>query len=253
MGKSTYFSLIAAIAIAGMLIAVDNAAAQTQPSNTIASAASAAATSAAVSAQTTPVIAKTPPAADSSGAMASPPKSIQTAAVILDRRAVSTDDGMRLYDETRDGSETNPMSWSLHVYKSRHLLEVFYKGHLFKTYHAVFGRSQWAGAKTWEGDGRTPEGSYLIVAKHRSQRFRWFLKLNYPNAADEVRFQELRAAHEIPAGYKVGGQVGIHGTELSVLNSGDINWTTGCISVDNTGISELARLLPIGTLVVINP
>jgi lipoprotein-anchoring transpeptidase ErfK/SrfK len=32
-----------------------------------------------------------------------------------------------------------------------------------------------------------------------------------------------------------------------------VNWTTGCISVDNADISELAELLPIGTLVIINP
>ena len=43
------------------------------------------------------------------------------------------------------------------------------------------------------------------------------------------------------------------GTPLQILNDGNVDWTTGCISVDNSAISELARLLPLGTLVVIKP
>ena len=37
------------------------------------------------------------------------------------------------------------------------------------------------------------------------------------------------------------------------LNRGDVNWTTGCISVDDEDFEELKRLLPKGTLVIINP
>jgi len=36
--------------------------------------------------------------------------------------------------------------------------------------------------------------------------------------------------------------LGIHGTDLPILNSGNVDWTTGCISVDNDDISELARV-----------
>jgi lipoprotein-anchoring transpeptidase ErfK/SrfK len=161
--------------------------------------------------------------------------------------------GERLYYETRDNSTRNPLSWSVHVYKSQHRMEIYYKGRLYKTYNAVFGRSRWAGAKEWEGDMRTPEGDYLIVAKRRSQRFRWFLALNYPNAIDRARFVHLRAIGDIPRGAGEGGEIGIHGTETPLLNVGDVNWTTGCISVDNSDIRELERLLPVGTLVVINP
>jgi lipoprotein-anchoring transpeptidase ErfK/SrfK len=161
--------------------------------------------------------------------------------------------GQRLYYETRDSSPANSLNWSVHVNKSAHHMEVYYKGRLYKTYHAVFGRSLGAGAKEWEGDMRTPEGDYLIVAKRRSRRFRWFLALNYPNAIDRARFAHLRAIGEVPGGVREGGEIGIHGTEMPLLNVGDINWTTGCISVDNSDISELERLLPVGTLVVINP
>lgn len=159
-------------------------------------------------------------------------------------------DGAGVYDSL---ASDDPFSWVVHVYKSRHRLEVYFKGHLYKTYHAVFGRSLDGGAKMWEGDRRTPEGNYLIVAKHRSARFGWFLRLNYPNERDHERFEQSLAAHLIPASAQEGGQIGIHGTDSPYLNVAEVDWTTGCISVDNGDISELARLLPVGTLVIINP
>lgn len=162
-------------------------------------------------------------------------------------------DGERLFNLSNGTGVNEPFNWTVHASKSRHELDVYYKGRLYKTYHAVFGRSRWGGEKQWEGDLRTPEGPYLIVGKHPSRRFRWFLRLNYPNALDQARFAELRAANEIPASVREGGQIGIHGTDNPMLNLGNINWTTGCISVDNSDIGELARLLPIGTLVVIKP
>ncbi|MGH7840786.1 MAG: L,D-transpeptidase family protein [Candidatus Binataceae bacterium] len=158
----------------------------------------------------------------------------------------------RLFDETLDGARADPFSWSIHVYKGRHRVEVYYKNQLFRTYHAVFGRSHLAGGKQFEGDSRTPEGDYAIVAKRRS-RFDWFLKLNYPNGTDEERFAALRASHQMPAWRHEGGLVGIHGTDSPVLNNREVNWTLGCISVSNPDIEEMARLLPIGTVVIIKP
>jgi len=32
-----------------------------------------------------------------------------------------------------------------------------------------------------------------------------------------------------------------------------INWTSGCISVDNAAIDDLDTILPLGTLVIIRP
>lgn len=161
--------------------------------------------------------------------------------------------GQKLYDQTSEDTRGNPMNWSLHVLKSRHRTEVYFKGRLLRVYHAVFGRSRWTGGKQWEGDTRTPEGSYLITEKRRSSRFDWFLKLSYPNGFDQERFEAMKASHEISAGAREGGQVGIHGTDSPGLNVRDVNWTLGCISVDNSDVEEMARLLPVGTLVVINP
>ncbi len=197
---------------------------------------------------TTPTTSSIPaPAAVSDG-------HLQTAALIAPVTHIDeTAAGQRLFDQTRDDSRDDPISWSLHIYKSRHRTELYFRGRLFRVYHAVFGRSRWGGTKLWEGDSRTPEGAYLITEKRRSARFRWFLKLNYPNATDQERFAALRTAREISVGAREGGQVGIHGTDSPYLNVSDVNWTLGCVSVANEDIAEMARLLPVGTLVVINP
>jgi lipoprotein-anchoring transpeptidase ErfK/SrfK len=162
-------------------------------------------------------------------------------------------DGIGASDESAVLVTEDPFDWVLHAYKSQHRMEVYFKGHLYRTYHAVFGRNLAAGAKLWEGDRRTPEGNYLIVGKHRSARFGWFLHISYPNERDHKRFEQSRAAHLIPASANEGGQIGIHGTDSPYLNVSEVDWTTGCISVDNADIRELARLLPVGTLVIINP
>jgi lipoprotein-anchoring transpeptidase ErfK/SrfK len=162
-------------------------------------------------------------------------------------------EGMRLYLSDPISATSSSFNWSVIATKSHHEIQVYYKRRLYKTYRAVFGRSRFAGPKQYEGDRRTPEGNYLIVSKHHSARFRWFLKINYPNAVDQENFARLRADGDIPRGLNEGGAVGIHGTDLPILNSGNVDWTTGCVSVDNADISELERLLPLGTLVVIKP
>ncbi|HUY28213.1 MAG TPA: L,D-transpeptidase [Candidatus Binataceae bacterium] len=171
-------------------------------------------------------------------------------------RALSA--GERDYYHTRDGSYRDPSNWAVMVFKARHELGVYYKGRLFKAYHAVFGRSHEHGTKLYEGDRRTPEGVYIISGKHPSARWHWFLTLDYPNAIDRLRYAALRAADVAPVlrdGRVIGegGSIGIHGTDVPLLNSGDINWTTGCISVDNRDVAQLHRLLPIGTVVIIKP
>jgi hypothetical protein len=166
--------------------------------------------------------------------------------------------GAVLFDQTHDDSELDPMNWAVSVFKKHHELDVYYKGRLFKKYDAVFGRNLDLGAKLWAQDRRTPEGVYYIVEKYRSVRFRWFLRLNYPNLEDRVRYETMRVNGVIPVDRDgksplVGSAIGIHGTDVPILNAGHINWTTGCISLENKDIEDLDRLLPIGTVVIIKP
>ncbi len=190
------------------------------------------------------------------------PQPVATAAARLDGHRsdghkLELTPGQRAFELTRDDSYLDPDSWSVMAYKSRHQLIVYYKGRLYRVYHAVFGRNRGNGTKLWEGDRRTPEGVYTIVEKHHSRRWQWFLGLNYPNDIDRYRYEQMRDAREVPIhdGHDVGegGHIGIHGTDVPILNAGNIDWTTGCISVNNQDIQELTRILPVGTVVIINP
>ena len=183
-----------------------------------------------------------------------PPPQVKIDGVRTDR--VPTP-GQLLFKATHDITFMDPLSWSVNIFKKRHQLVLYYKGRMFKNYHAVFGRSFEPGTKLWEGDRRTPEGVYTIVEEHPSRRWDWFLTLNYPNAIDRRRYEQLRDSGEVPSedGHPVGvgGRIGIHGSDEPKLNRGDVNWTTGCISVDDEDIEELKRLLPKGTVVIIKP
>ncbi len=161
------------------------------------------------------------------------------------------------YRQTADASVMEARNWALMAYKRRHQLILYYKGRMYKTYHAVFGRSPESGTKLWAGDRRTPEGLYVIVRKYNSRRWKRFLRLNYPNKVDRYRYEDLRERGVVPIAdgraLPEGNAIGIHGTDREILNHGDIDWTTGCISVDNDAIMELDRLVPTGTIVVIEP
>jgi L,D-transpeptidase catalytic domain len=164
-------------------------------------------------------------------------------------------EGEVLLDQTRDDSFLDPINWSVIVHKSAYLLDVYYKGRLFGSFPAVFGRNPDHSAKMWEGDLRTPEGVYTIIEKYRNPRWRWFLRLNYPNSHDRSRYDTMLDEGLVPVLHghyrRLGGAIGIHGTDRPRFNRLDLNWTLGCISLQNNAIDELARILPVGTMVLI--
>ena len=165
--------------------------------------------------------------------------------------------GEKALSDASDGAVSDPTNWNVMVYKHSHELTIYFEGHRYKTYHAVFGRSLDGGTKEWAGDRRTPEGVYEIIGKRPNSRWRYFLALNYPNDQDRERYIHMRRERLIPVAggrpLREGSEIGIHGTDEPILNRGDVNWTTGCISVDNSAIEELRALLPIGTVVIIKP
>jgi hypothetical protein len=118
------------------------------------------------------------------------------------------------------------------------------------------------GPKLRRGDGRTPEGDYRVCVRNPNSQFHLFLGLDYPNRADADRglaahlvspleHRELIAAAR--AGRKpswetvLGGTVGIHG------NGAAVDWTLGCVAVEDADIETLWALCPIGTPVRIEP
>lgn len=137
---------------------------------------------------------------------------------------------------------------SLVVLKSKRQLLAFYDGQLLKTYSIALGR-QPIGAKEYEGDLKTPEGSYIINDKNPKSTYYKNLGISYPNAKDIAHARKLHR----PA----GGEIKIHGLKNYMGLLGKFHrwfdWTLGCIAVQNSEIDELYNAVPVGTPIIIFP
>jgi murein L,D-transpeptidase YafK len=141
------------------------------------------------------------------------------------------------------------------VRKECRTLDVYRYGERVSSYPAVFGLGGNKVSKLYEGDFRTPSGLYAIVGKRRHPRWHRFLLLDYPNTEDVRRYWQAMDSDDIPRDGRryagIGGAVGIHGTDKPGLNHKGVDWTWGCISIDNDAIDQLASTVPVGTLVLI--
>jgi murein L,D-transpeptidase YafK len=135
------------------------------------------------------------------------------------------------------------------VRQSCRTLDVYRYGKRVRSFSAVFG--QGGTPKVFEGDRRTPIGLYSIIAKYPHPKWRYFFLIDYPNGSDVYRYEQARVAGELPESSGIGGSLGIHGTDKPDSNRRGVDWTWGCVSVDNDAIEDLNLLLPLGTPVVI--
>ena len=140
------------------------------------------------------------------------------------------------------------------IYKGRHRLEAWAGARVVKAYRVAIGRGG-AGPKRYEGDNKTPEGSYRVSRRFVSASFHRFLHLSYPNAEDRRAFARGQRDGSIPRGARIGGAIGIHGEKrgLRVLPHKWVDWTQGCIAVDNPEIEELYRAVKPMAVVEIRP
>ncbi|MBQ0742196.1 MAG: L,D-transpeptidase family protein [Pseudomonas sp.] len=134
------------------------------------------------------------------------------------------------------------------VHKAERRLEVISGGQVIKQYRISLGR-QPLGHKQQQGDQRTPEGIYSIDWRHESPQFNLSLHLDYPNLKDRT------AAYK--QGVDPGGMIMIHGTpideEYPEWFFKGLDWTNGCIALNNADMRALWELVPDGTLVEIVP
>ncbi len=158
------------------------------------------------------------------------------------------------------------------IWKSQYTLTLYKGDQPVKTYRAVFGKGYQDGDKRREGDKRTPEGDYYICTMNGSKRFYKFLGLSYPDLKHaELGLQALLITPEQFAMIKkamderqpppwdtpLGGAVGIHGrmhaSAVASNTLASINWTDGCIALDNADIDEIYSVVAVGTPVTILP
>nr|WP_294906272.1 L,D-transpeptidase [uncultured Lacibacter sp.] len=136
--------------------------------------------------------------------------------------------------------------------KSKYELKVYDEDGWLFTIPVVFGSSELSD-KMMEGDRRTPEGNYKIIAKKIHSEWGHFLLLDYPTSSDLEKFYARKSQGIIPPNAKPGGGIGIHATRRNEDRFIDYyyNWTLGCVSTKREYAKELYDLLPIGTEVSI--
>ena len=159
------------------------------------------------------------------------------------------------------------------IWKS-HYTVTLYKGETpVKTYRAVFGLGYQDGDKRMEGDKRTPEGDFYICTMYPSKRFYKFIGLSYPALTHaeyglQTRLispreytlikKALSEQQPPPWETRLGGAVGIHGRTLDKESAVPqsfiaVNWTDGCIALDNRDVDEIYSVVSLGTPVTILP
>lgn len=134
------------------------------------------------------------------------------------------------------------------VEKSARRLYLIHKGFIFRSYRIALGYRP-NQTKMREGDGRTPEGVYLIDAHNPNSNFHLSLHISYPNSRDMAQAAAL--------GTSPGGMIMIHGlpngASAAQVQHPSRDWTNGCIAVSNEEIEEIWRFVDDGTPIIIRP
>lgn len=132
------------------------------------------------------------------------------------------------------------------VDKSDRVMVVWEGERALRRYPVALGFSP-VGDKEREGDGRTPEGRFVIDRKNPRSAFTLSLGLDYPQPEDVARAKA--------GGYDPGGDIMIHGQPNALPDGmqakGD--WTAGCIAVSNAAIREIYAATEVGAVVEISP
>jgi murein L,D-transpeptidase YafK len=95
------------------------------------------------------------------------------------------------------------------------------------------------GPKRFRGDGRTPEGHYLIDRRNPNSKFHLSLGISYPDARD--------VAYAIAHGRHPGGDIFVHGDRRRGIDPPGRDWTAGCIACSNRDMERLYAMVPNGT------
>ncbi len=134
------------------------------------------------------------------------------------------------------------------VLKSEHRLELLSKGKVTHQFKVALGNHP-IGPKRQEGDGKTPEGNYILDYKKSDSAFHHAIHISYPNHTDMIS----AAAR----GVKPGGQVMIHGQKNGLdwfeSISQHFDWTNGCVALSNKDMDIVWALVKEGTKIEISP
>ncbi|WP_110955899.1 L,D-transpeptidase family protein [Anaerosinus massiliensis] len=157
--------------------------------------------------------------------------------------------------------EVKPKQIEVKIYKAERKLVLYGDGEIIGIFKTAFGFAP-VGDKEIEGDGKTPEGSFVICYINDKTPYVYFYGLSYPDSKAAERglkqglisqkeYQQFVAVSQsggIPLwNTPLGGEVGIHG------GGNWMDWTKGCVAVSDADILTLKDYLDVGTSVEIFP
>ena len=148
-------------------------------------------------------------------------------------------------------NQTTPVT-SIEVFKSKRLLQLKHQDEVIRSYPIRLGFNP-IGHKQFEGDGKTPEGTYSIDWRNPKSAYYKSLHISYPNQNDLAFAKQQHQS--------TGGDVMIHGTvptraaslPLSATYMPRKDWTLGCIAVTNSDMDEIWALVSNHTKINIHP
>lgn len=129
------------------------------------------------------------------------------------------------------------------LYKGKRRLYLLNGSKVLKKYKVGLGGVP-VGHKQFEGDGKTPEGSYIIDRRNPRSKYHLSIGISYPNSRD--------IAYARAHGRSPGGEIFIHGRAGAHRGFGR-DWTAGCIAVKDKHIEEIYAMVRTGTQIDIHP
>ncbi|MEM9248502.1 MAG: L,D-transpeptidase family protein [Pseudomonadota bacterium] len=129
------------------------------------------------------------------------------------------------------------------VFKDSRRMYLIHRTEVLQKYRVQLGFTA-RGPKQFYGDGKTPEGTYLIDRRNPNSAFHLSLGISYPNAEDIV-FAESQ-------GKDPGGDIFIHGDRRPGDPTGP-DWTAGCIAVKDREMEVIYAMVQNGTPIDIFP
>jgi len=134
------------------------------------------------------------------------------------------------------------------VDKADRKLHLVSDGEAFRTFDIALGIMP-TGDKEYEGDFKTPEGSYLLDTRNPHSEYFLSIHVSYPN------YQDVREARS--KGLDPGGAIMIHGQPNEPTRSEAYyrtqDWTNGCIAVSNSDMIDIWLMTDNDTPIEIRP
>ena len=141
---------------------------------------------------------------------------------------------------------TGPEVTKIYVFKGDRVMHLMSGPDTLRSYDIALGFAP-VGDKKIEGDGKTPEGTYLIDRRNPNSSYHLSVGVSYPDAND--------LAEAIALGKRPGGDIFIHGRGegWKKLGRRKGDWTAGCIAVTDREIEEIYAMVRTGTPITIYP